>query len=327
MLTVAGAASSVPELARSIADPSPEVRVQIVRALADQDERAALGHLVDALGDPDPQVVLVAIETLERLRSRALAHRLIDALDAESLREPASRLLAGMGPSITDLLVASLPGRALESRRRIGDLLARIEGAETFRLRLSSIDRDERSAAVDVLAAIGGLGLIESMVQALSDPDERIRLQSLTYLGEIGPNQARARCRALDGGERPLRRGPPTRGRDPRRDSPSPSSPRSHRPGLRSGRSISPPPARLVFRPGRNVTRCDPIGGFSGRSSGVQSPDHGEHNAGIGDRAPAARTRSSASASSTTRSRSERCCAMRSAACWRSRTSATRTPS
>ena len=189
VLTVAGAAGSVPELARSLADPNPEVRVQVVRALADQDERAALGYLVDALGDPDPQVVAVAIETLERLRSRALAHRLIDALDAESVREPASRLLAGMGPSIVDLLVASLPGRALESRRRIGELLERIAGAETFRMRLSSIDRDDRSSAVDVLAAIGGLGLIESMVQALSDPDERIRLQSLAYLGELGPSQ------------------------------------------------------------------------------------------------------------------------------------------
>jgi HEAT repeat protein len=189
VLTVAGAGGSVPELARSLGDPSPEVRVQIVRALADQDERSTLGHLVDALGDPDPQVVAAALEALERLRSRALAHRLIDALDAEALREPAGRLLVGMGPSITDLLVAALAGRALESRRRIGELLERIVGAETFRSQLSAIDRDERSTAVEVLAAIGGLGLIESLVQALSDPDERIRLQSLGHLGELGPNQ------------------------------------------------------------------------------------------------------------------------------------------
>jgi HEAT repeat protein len=81
-------------------------------------------------------------------------------------------------------------GGDVEAAASAGTLLERIAGASAFAASLSSVDRETRFRAVQVLGAMGGSVAADALLEALSDPDVRIRARAATLLGGMGEQRA-----------------------------------------------------------------------------------------------------------------------------------------
>jgi HEAT repeat protein len=182
--------AALPALARSLADPHVDVRVGAVRALGLIDDDGVPPLLIDTLKDPELRVREMAAEALTRWHSPAVARRLAAALSSPDLRRPAGDVLVRMGQSAVDPLVEVATGGDVEAAASAGTLLERIAGASAFAASLSSVDRETRFRAVQVLGAMGGSVAADALLEALSDPDVRIRARAATLLGGMGEQRA-----------------------------------------------------------------------------------------------------------------------------------------
>src|SRR5581483_9560507 len=166
--------SAAGALGKALGDPDPEVRMGVVRALGVIDDESVLGLLVTALNDPDERVRGVTSEVLTEWSSPAVAKRLAGVLAIPALRESAADLLLRMGPSAVELLIDVLLQGHAEVTSTVGELLGRIVGADGFLAQAGDVDPDRRLRAIEALAAIGGPGVLETLLARLSDPDERV---------------------------------------------------------------------------------------------------------------------------------------------------------
>ena len=172
-------------------DPDAGVREEAIRGLSDVDDERVLDPLVNALKDPEPRLREMAGEALVRWSSPAVARRLVEALTSPSLRRQAGDLLARIGTSVVDPLLRLIgEGDQTVASTMGGDTLERLVGPDVLLERLGSMDPSERLAAVEALGVLGGLQGVEGLVQALSDPNEQVRLRSLQLLGDLGDPRA-----------------------------------------------------------------------------------------------------------------------------------------
>ena len=183
--------SAAGALGKALGDPDPEVRMGVVRALGVIDDESVLGLLVTALNDPDERVRGVTSEVLTEWSSPAVAKRLAGVLAIPALRESAADLLLRMGPSAVELLIDVLLQGHAEVTSTVGELLGRIVGADGFLAQAGDVDPDRRLRAIEALAAIGGPGVLETLLARLSDPDERVRIRAAQLLGRLGDPRAR----------------------------------------------------------------------------------------------------------------------------------------
>jgi HEAT repeat protein len=95
-----------------------------------------------------------------------------------------------MGQAAVEPLIDVATGDDPEAAAVAGELLERITGASTFATNLSSVDPGQRLRAVQVLGAIGGAVAADALLDALSDPDVRIRSRAATLLGAMGESRA-----------------------------------------------------------------------------------------------------------------------------------------
>ena len=177
---------AVDALSRSLSDPRADIRVEAVRALGLIDDDSVPTRLITALKDPEVRVREGAVEALVRWRSPAVARRLADALSSPDLRRPAGDVLIRMGAvavePLTDLVMRSDP----DVRAAGGAVLERVAGPGPFLGDLGSTNPDTRFRAVEVLGAMGGRVAVEALMQALSDPEVRVRSRAATVLGSLG---------------------------------------------------------------------------------------------------------------------------------------------
>jgi HEAT repeat protein len=181
---------AVDALSRSLSDPRADIRVEAVRALGLIDDDSVPSRLITALKDPEVRVREAAVEALVRWRSPAVARRLAEALSSPDLRRAAGDVLARMGAvavePLTDLVMRSDP----EARAAAGTLLERIAGPGRFLADLGSTNPDTRFGAVEVLGAMGGRIAVDALLQALSDPEVRVRSRAAALLGALGDARA-----------------------------------------------------------------------------------------------------------------------------------------
>jgi HEAT repeat protein len=189
-MTTLRSPAAVGALTRSLADPQPDVRVEAVRALGMIDDDGVPPVLMAALKDPELRVREMAAEALMRWHSPAVARQLAAALSSPDLRRPAGDVLFGMGQAAVEPLIDVATGDDPEAAAVAGELLERITGASTFATNLSSVDPGQRLRAVQVLGAIGGAVAADALLDALSDPDVRIRSRAATLLGAMGESRA-----------------------------------------------------------------------------------------------------------------------------------------
>ena len=181
-----GSPEAIPALSQALADPDSEVRVEALRTLSVIDDERVVDSLISALKDPESKVREVGSEALIRWTSPAVARRLVESLRSPVLRKPVSELLARMGTSAVEPLVNILVDGYPELAPTVGDTLEQLVGRDVFIERLGSMDPDVRLGAVLALGAMGGREAIEGLSQALSDPNEQIRIRAVRLLGELG---------------------------------------------------------------------------------------------------------------------------------------------
>ncbi len=189
-MTTLRAPAAVGALTRSLADPQVDVRVEAVRALGVIDDDGVPPLLIATLKDPELRVREMAAEALTRWHSPAVARQLAAALASPDLRRPAGDVLARVGRAAVAPLTDVAAGDDVEAAAAAGALLERIAGASAFAPGLSSVDPDERLRAVQVLAAIGGSVAADALLEALMDPDVRIRARAAMSLGGLGDQRA-----------------------------------------------------------------------------------------------------------------------------------------
>lgn len=195
-----------------LADAKPEVRRGAAEILARLDAREAIGPLSRALDDPDAEVRRAALEALVALEARGavdqIAVRLVDPEPA--IRAAAIDTLSALSPQAGARVMAALEdpdprvrARAAVALYRAGDperaqavvtvLLdspepaERIAGLEALAdcragaaaLRVAGFLRDNvvpvRLAAVKALGALHDADGHQALIQALDDPDGRVR--------------------------------------------------------------------------------------------------------------------------------------------------------
>jgi HEAT repeat protein len=191
--------SAVAALGKTLGDPDPEVRSGAVRALGVIDDEGVLSYLVAALKDPEQSVRETASHVLTEWSSPAVAKRLAGVLTVPSLRDSAADLLMRIGPTSVELLIDVLRQGSPGLRGTVGPLLNSLVGVDEFIRRMESVEPERRSRAAEALGAIGGPDAVDTLVAALSDPDEHVRLRAAQLLGDIGnARAAEAVSRLLD---------------------------------------------------------------------------------------------------------------------------------
>jgi HEAT repeat protein len=178
--------SAVAALGNALGDPDAEVRSGAIRALGVIDDEAVLSYLVAALQDPDQSVRETASHVLTGWSSPAVAKRLAGVLTVPSLRESATDLLLRIGPTSVELLIDVLRQGTPELRGTVGPLLNSLVGVGEFVRRMDSLEPDRRLRAAEALGAIGGPEAVDTLVEALSDPDEHVRQRAAQLLGALG---------------------------------------------------------------------------------------------------------------------------------------------
>lgn len=73
--TASAAGCLTPDVEPNLADPDPSVKVPAIRAAAAEDDRTAIGALIDDLSSDDPAVRLFADEALRRITGRDLGYK------------------------------------------------------------------------------------------------------------------------------------------------------------------------------------------------------------------------------------------------------------
>lgn len=152
-------------------DPHWQVRADLARALALADPDAAAWRLSLLLDDEDRRVVPGVLESLAAVRAPDLEAVLLSHLsdDAAPVRETAARLLGEAG-----------------GRRAAGFLAA------AYRDESNAASPGVRAAAVDALARIGGGRALDTLREALDDPDWAIRVRAAARLARPGGADGRA---------------------------------------------------------------------------------------------------------------------------------------
>jgi cyclophilin family peptidyl-prolyl cis-trans isomerase/HEAT repeat protein len=152
----------------STRDPDPHwsVRAALAEALARGPSRVALPHLTALLSDPDQRVVPAVLRALVRVKAPEVGATLLERLRADDpvVRMTAARLVAEL----------KLPG-------------APAALAAAYRQGLADPTYLARAAALDGLASLGLPPAVETLREALRDPEWAVRVRAATRLAALDP--------------------------------------------------------------------------------------------------------------------------------------------
>jgi HEAT repeat protein len=171
---------AVPRLAESVAHPDPRVRRAAVGALETCGALGlpALPALTRALDDPDRFLRWAAGRTLGRLGPAA----------------------CGAAPGLTRLLQdadGSVRQVAADALAKIAPPAATVPASAPFSL-ASALERGDTAARLNTLRALQGLHaddlrpIVPVLVQAVKDPNPRVRQAAVAALGACGPSSREA---------------------------------------------------------------------------------------------------------------------------------------
>ena len=180
-------------LLHAAADGQPEVRAAAASALGLLSSAEAADALVDlGLADGDERVREAATEALGECGFPQKRRLLAAALEAEddTRRARATTMLGVLGgPEAGKQLVDALDDRTHEVRAAALEGLSGVEVAglsDGLRPHLKNPDPSVRAEVAAHLGRGRAMDSIDALVQALSDPDEEVRVAALGALGGMG---------------------------------------------------------------------------------------------------------------------------------------------
>jgi HEAT repeat protein len=172
----------VEPLKRALLDENADVRYAALSALRQLDPQAAVEPIVDRLADPEPAIRAAAIDALSQIAPQ-FVDRFVAALnDAHAhVRARAAVALHRVGEidraraAMMALLGSAQAAKRVEALEALADCKDVVQAA-----RIASFLRDDenvrvRIAATKVLGALGTIDAGRLLVEALDDPQERVR--------------------------------------------------------------------------------------------------------------------------------------------------------
>jgi len=182
--------AAVPHLLRALREAHEGMR----RAAADG--LAALGApavpaLIPLLEDRDPAMRRAIAAVLARLRDVRAVPALVAALQDrdEGVRAAAAAALAAVGPPAVEALLAQAQAGDALQRRLAAEILGEVDDGQGRRwLEAALADRDAgvREQAAAALGKQREVAAIPALLQALKDPEERVRARATGALAGIG---------------------------------------------------------------------------------------------------------------------------------------------
>src|SRR5262245_20353520 len=155
-----------------------------------------VNDVIERLQSPDPQVRRVAVLELADEATDDTAHFLARALrdDDATVREEAANALSGVEePEAVAALLAALEDESPRVRAAAAAAIEEVKNPTLGPLLLGALEKAEPFVKASVLRALRGLRLRESLMpalQALIEPDRRIRRAAASVLGYLQARQA-----------------------------------------------------------------------------------------------------------------------------------------
>ena len=167
-------------------DADAQVRAHAVDVIAGTEDEDALPLLIRALDDPAEGVRLATRSALGRLRSPAAVDLLLEALERPAHRAAAVEALAALGESATGRLVRAFAASGGEVREAVRTALLRSGAIDRTVASLRDPKPARRRAALTLLRAVRPEGIAAEVAQRLEDPDPDVRQAAAQLLGELG---------------------------------------------------------------------------------------------------------------------------------------------
>ncbi|GEM_PF-1253630 len=201
------AKKAVPYLSQMVRDVDPGVRRELVIALAKIGTQDCLQPLVWLMSDPDVGVRVLAIEEISRMRLDGIDAPLVKAANNPDPRI-ASRAIIALGNRKSDKAMEvakahlndehmSVKLASVEVIGKIGgeserQLLESLLSAESTLLRQKAQQAldDIKYHNVKALTGQGGKNETDSFIDALGDPDPRVRMVAVIALGDLRSAEA-----------------------------------------------------------------------------------------------------------------------------------------
>src|SRR5690606_21038269 len=180
----------IDRLVRALGDPAWWVRMRSVEAL-EQIGPTAESPLSVALDDPDPELRIRAAVALERL---GVPTRLMDTIEGGEDTPDTHAMLVKFGVAgARELLAEHLHHPAPRVRRAIIAAIREAErrdlGTELVELARADADPGLRADAFDALHALAVREAVPAALDALGDPDERVRASATGLIGDLGGSE------------------------------------------------------------------------------------------------------------------------------------------
>jgi HEAT repeat protein len=177
---------TVPHLIQALSDKYAKVREAAASALGRIGDERAAPHLVQALGDPNVQVRSEAVKALGQIGPAAVPH-VVQALDDErwQVRERAASALGRIGdPSALPQLVQTLNDRKDTVRTAAASALGQLGDKRAVPHLVQALDSKGNSHWW-AGRALGRLGALTELVQALDDKRSQVREGAVRGLSEM----------------------------------------------------------------------------------------------------------------------------------------------
>jgi HEAT repeat protein len=198
---------AVPHLIQALGDKYAKVREAAASALGRIGDERAAPHLVQALGDPSVRVRSEAVKALSQIGSAAVPH-VIQALDDErwAVRERAVSALGRIGdPSALPHLVQALNDEKNAVRTAAASALGQLGDKRAVPHLVQALGSKGKSHWW-AGQALGRLGALPELVQALDDKRSRVREGAVRGLSEMGEEGIPHLVRALGDSSKQVRK-------------------------------------------------------------------------------------------------------------------------
>ncbi|MHB8171676.1 MAG: HEAT repeat domain-containing protein [Thermincolia bacterium] len=146
--------------------------------------------LMELLGYKDDATQLAAVQALSNMANRELVEKLIEALDNPRQYLPArvAQVLVNCKTLAAPLLVQAYPSAAPANKGKIIEILAQLKDNSSMETLLAALGDDSDEVRVQAALALGQLGLsrgIEPLIQALTDDSSKVRAKAAKALGML----------------------------------------------------------------------------------------------------------------------------------------------
>jgi HEAT repeat protein len=194
---------AVAPLAGAVRDPDIDVRLAVLRALAEIKDLAGVPAIVVALSDAQPRVrheAIAAVVTVYTRRDRPSSAGRFLAIFSDERPDPEPLLAAAVDPDVLRALSDRLRDDDSRTREEAAHAIGILGGSDAARelaATLGDASADVRAAAATAIAKVGTAADGEALIPLLDDASGAVRRRAILGLGRLKVEDATAALRRV----------------------------------------------------------------------------------------------------------------------------------